>query len=434
MRAATLSLSIGLIFALVAIVAPVSAQSSLKEEQKAVLVFDLRMDMLNSSPLGKQMKFAELLSEAQQKTGQGGPDQSKVVRMFGALSAPESLASLQGLEVSEVPFDFFMRAKYEDASSATEALEFSLEESGDKMEKFEKNGKTFYKSLEGGSMPVGMIMHQVDETTIEIGSETYVFQPNRQMFTDNLKAAWSKAPDEAIRLAMDLQGSKALVSELVEEGKKNADPVTEAYLDLVDNISHMGLSIDLTGANLLSVRATALDSGEGEELKSGLDSMLLLAQTGGKQMLPMVEAMAPDMKPVVESILGSLEAKIDGADVSIVIPKPSGFEDAIGAFVESGGVGSFGFGGPPPGGGFGPGDGFRAEGGFGPGDGLDTEGFEAGDGVGTDDVRPAKGSGSRDEGSTTKSAEGSTTKSGEGSTTKDGSTTKPAPLEHYNDE
>jgi len=51
MRAVLLSLLLTLLFNLGAIVAPVSAQSSLKEDQKAVLVFDLRMDMLNTSPL-----------------------------------------------------------------------------------------------------------------------------------------------------------------------------------------------------------------------------------------------------------------------------------------------------------------------------------------------------------------------------------------------
>ena len=422
MRAATLSL----LLVLVAIVAPVSAQSSLKEEQKAVLVFDLRMDMLNSSPLGQQMKFNDLLSKAQKQSVQTGADPSKVVRMFGAVGAPQSVAELQGVEPGgEIPFEFFMRAKYQDSQSATEAMNATLEQGADSIEKMEKNGHTFHKSTAGGVMPAGLLMHQVDETTIEIGTEAYVFHPDRQVFTDNLKTAWSKAPNEAIRMAMDLQGAKALVSELVEEGKSSAPPPVEVYLDLIGTISHMGVSIDLTGENLLSVRATALDSDQGQDLKDALDSLLFTAKAGGQQFLPTVELMAPEMKPVVESILGSLEAKKDGADVSIKIPKPNGFEDAIGAFAASGALAALSAG-PPEG--FGGEEGFGDEEGFGsqgsdtrsPSEGSDTK------------AAPAEGSGSRDEGSGTKSApaEGSDTKAApsEGSGIRDeGSTTKSVP-------
>ncbi len=355
---------LSLLLTLGAIVAPAFAQSSLQENQKAVLVFDIRMDMLISSPLGKKMKFGELMSQAQKQSGQPG-DPSKLVRIFGAVSAPESMAEVAGVQPGgELPVEFFGRAKYQDAASAKEAFDFAVQGN---VEKVEKNGRTFYKAIEGdgSGMPPGLIMHQVDDTTLEIGTEAYVFHDDRKVFTDNLQTAWSKSPNEAIRISMDIKGAKGLIAELIEEGKKSApNPTFEAYYDQIANISHMGISFDLAGKNLLSLRTTALDSEKAEELKGALDSLLFIAQEGGQSALPMIEGAMPEVKPVVESLLGSLVAKIDGADVSVIIPRPDGFEEAIeaaGKIVPM----MMGFGaGPPPGGSGGPG-------GFGPGSGFD---------------------------------------------------------------
>ena len=347
MRAVILSLLLALS---AIVVAPVDAQSSLKEEQKAVLVFDLRMEMLSSSPLGKQIKLAEMVTEAQKQSGQGGADPSKVVRMFGAVSAPKSLAEVENLQPNdEAPFEFFMRSKFQDSESATEAFNDAVEKGGDRLEQIEKDGHTFYKSLEDGEMPPGFMLHQVDETTIEIGTEAYVFHPDRKVFTDNLKAAWGKAPNEAIRLAVDLKGAEGLVADLVEQGKNNAPmPGAEAYLELINNISNMGVSLDLSGKNLLSLRATANDSEQVEDLKGGLDSMLFLAQGAGKQAVQQFP-LPPDVKQVAESILNSLAARQDGNDVIVEIPRPDGFEKAVAALVSSG-IPLPGAGGPPPGG------------------------------------------------------------------------------------
>jgi len=349
MRIAILSL----LLTLGAMIAPCVAQS-MPEEQKAVLVFDVRMDMLTSSPLGKQMKFAEMMTGAQEKSGQGGADPAKLRRIFGAVSAPKSMSDFELSDPSkEVPFEFFMRAEYQDSESASVAFKDAIKNA----EKVEKNGQTFYKGTDGRDMPPGALLHQVQETTLEMGTETYLLHPNRKLFTDNLQTAWNKAPDEAIRMAMDVKGAQSLIAELIEEGKKTApDPTFEAYYDLIDNVSHMGISLDLTGANLLSIRATALDAAQGQELKDGLDSLLFIAQSGGKQALPMIGEMAPKAKPVVESILDSLVAKNNAEEVTIVIPKPNGFESAVAEAAQIIPAMFFGGGGPPPGAMGGPGE------------------------------------------------------------------------------
>jgi len=155
---------------------------------------------------------------------------------------------------------------------------------------------------------------------------------------------------------MDLKGANSLIAELIDQGRKSApDPTFEAYYDQIANLSHMGISFDLSGANLLSLRTTALDSGKGEEFKGALDSLLFIARESGESTLPLIEGAMPEVKPVVESILNSLVAKGDGADVSVIIPRPDGFEKAIEMVSQMGpmlmGLGA----GPPPGGSGGPG-------------------------------------------------------------------------------
>jgi len=340
---------LSLLLTLGAVIAPSTAQtvSDKAVPDKAVLVFDVRMGMLKTSPLGKQMKFEELLSPVQKEPGQGKADPSKLVRLFGAVSAPESMEAVQSMRPDkEIPFEFFMRAKYQDSESARIAFQESLGEGG---EKVERNGRTYYKAAKEGGMLPGTVLHQVDDTTVEMATEGYAFRGEQNVFTDNLKVAWGKVPNEAIRLAMDIKGAQSLIADLIEDGKKDApDPIFEAYYDLMDNISNMWVSIDLNGKNLLSFRATALDADQGEELKGGLDSLLFIVQSSGKQALPMIGELVPNVKPVAEAILDSLVTELDGTDVSLAIPKPPGFEEAVQKSSQIVPM-LMGGGGPPPG-------------------------------------------------------------------------------------
>ena len=317
--------------------APAAAQT-IEEKQKAVLVFDIRMDMLYTSELGKQMKFAENMTkqnaQAAQMTGQKpGPDADKMERIFGAMSAPKNMEEIKALQGGgPLPFEFFARAQYKDATSAKLALESALDGTE---EKIEKDGRTLYKMTAGNGIPEGMLAHMFNDKTIEIGTEAYIYHKNREVFSDNLKASWAKAPNEAVRLAMDLAGAQELVAELIKEGKANSpDPTIEPFLDLVDNIKDMGVSVDLTQTNLLTLRANGIDTENAEELKSGMDSLLFLAKNGGKQGLMMLKGAGPngegdEIAGVMGKILDSLNAKMSGTDVTVTIPRPKGFESAF---------------------------------------------------------------------------------------------------------
>jgi hypothetical protein len=336
--------------------APALGQSELQENQKAVFVFDIRMDMIRDCELGKSLKLEEKMNDMHAQSGEDGPNPAKLVRIFGALSAPEDMASAMTIQMGEMPFEFFVRMKFNDAESAKKLM---AEAENDNSGTVEKDGKTFYKAPQKSGMPDSVLMHAIDETTIELGTEAYVFMNNMAPFTDNLKAAWGKAPNEAIRMAMDLEGAKGLISEAVAMGKQQGgNPMVGVYLDLLDNMKDLRISLDFAGKNLLTLNATGVNEEDAEELKSGLDSLLGLAKEGGKAALPQLRQMDPGAADVVGEILNSLNAKGSGTDVTVAIPKPDGFDKAIESamaqlapFLGGGGPGLETPPLPPPGGG-----------------------------------------------------------------------------------
>lgn len=304
----------------------VQAQSaSLDEKQKAVLVFDVRLSKMHQGELGKTLALDEKLSDWHAQNGDDGPDPSKLERVFGAMSAPEDMASAMTLQMGEMPMEFFVQLKFVDEKTTSDMLAKFEEESGGKVE---KNGKTYFKPPAEGGAPEGMLAHQVDAKTIEFGTEAYIFHENRKPFTDNLTAAWGKAPkNDAVRIVMDLEGAKGLIAEAVAMGKQQTpDPMMGAYMDLVDNMKNLRISLDLESKNLLTIQATGVNESDASELKDGLDSLMGMAKMGIQSQLPTLKEQDADGAVIAEELAKSLMPSNDGAEVSIVIPKPEGFD------------------------------------------------------------------------------------------------------------
>src|SRR5210317_1844331 len=85
-----------------AICSPLQAQSApLADNQKAVMAIDVRLDMLRDSDLAKTLNLEEQIKALSQQND--GVDPSKLNRVFGALSAPESMEDAQGFMMGQVP-------------------------------------------------------------------------------------------------------------------------------------------------------------------------------------------------------------------------------------------------------------------------------------------------------------------------------------------
>ncbi len=316
-----------------AVCMPAIAQTApLEENQKAVLVFDIRMDSIRGSKLAQELKLADKFSAMQSQSGDEGLDPASLDRIFGAMSAPEDMQSAMSIEMGEMPMNFFVKMYFNDEAAVNKLFAKIENENGGTVD---HDGQTFYKTPEQAGAPAGILIHKVDTKTVEVGTETFLFQPNRNLLTDNLAAAAQGTPEAAVRLAMDFAGAKGLVAEMVAMGKQNApDPTVGVYMDLIDNIKDISIVIDVSGGDLLTVKANGVNEEDAVELKEGLDSLLGMAKMGIQGALPMIREQDADGAAVAENFANSLSASNEGTVVSIKIPTPTGFNAWVGKQAE----------------------------------------------------------------------------------------------------
>lgn len=303
----------------------VSAQSNqLEESQKAVLVFDFRLEKLKSSEVAKSLNIAEKIEQARPPSGDM-PSPDKIVRVFGAVSAPEDISEIQGFQGGgPLPVEFFSRIELEDAAALNEAMETIMEKS----DAVEMGGKTYYKPNEEDA-PDNIMATKVNDTTIEFGTTAYITRADRKVFTDGLTAAWKKSPDDAVRLAIDLEGAESLIEVAMAQGKAAAPPNFAPFIDLLGAASDLRISMDLEGENLLTIGTTGKSESEAEDLAGGLNTLVGFGQMFGTQAIQGLKQQSEEMGNMAEGMLKSLEAVQDGDSVILAIPRPEGFAEAV---------------------------------------------------------------------------------------------------------
>jgi hypothetical protein len=237
------------------------------------------------------------------------------------------MAAAMQMQAGTLPIDFFVQIKVNDEATVNKVMAKAEEEN---VGKVEDNGKTFYKMPAENGGPEGIMMRKVSATSLEVGTEKYLFRPDRTPFTANLQSALKNSPKGDIRIVMDLEGAKGLIAEAVEMGKQNPpNAMVPAYLDLVDNMKDIAISINLSEGDLMALKATGVNEADATELKEGLDSLLGTAKLAMQGMLPMLREQDPDGAAVVEKLAGTLNAKSEGTTVSINIPTPDGFSEWV---------------------------------------------------------------------------------------------------------
>lgn len=314
---------------LVALVVPnLHAQSNqLEKSQMAVVSFDINLDKIRNSEMSKTLDLESKINDAAPKSDSLDP--ASIKRVFGAMSAPESMEEAQAYKgEGPLPVEFFARVELVDSAAAEKAMK-QFQEKG---EAVEIGGKTFYKPTDDGA-PEGMLAHLVDGSTIEMGTEAYLLRADRKVFTDGLTAAWKKAPNEAVKIAMDLEGSAGLVAELQEMAAASGPPNFAAYYELIGAISDMHITIDMDGDNLLTLGLTGKSESEAEELEGGLGSLIGMGQMLGMSQVGQLKQMSPDLGAMAEKILEALKAGREGKDVSIKVIHPEGLAGAIKAMM-----------------------------------------------------------------------------------------------------
>ncbi len=362
-------LAIAVVFCLTPSLAP----AQIAEGQQAHVVFDIRLDKLRDYTDAHGIDLNQMLSEMSGR--EFDPELvAGVSRIFGAIQlppdeetgramsqmmmgpgeirqpdrsdekmSPESeieepdgeLRSSDGFshvgfrrsirrQDPDLPVNFFVRVKFSNEQAAAKFSELAFENASE----VQVGRQSFLHP--GGGAPGNFLMHMIDATTFEAGTEDYLTVTNRRsLFTDRLKAAWGGMPDEAIRIALDLESVDEMLKSVVEEAKAAGPPAMGGMMDLVMKVSTVRYSMDLQTDNLMSLIMTGRDESQAEELRSGLDALLGMAKMMGGQGVGELGDMSPEMGAAASEMLQSLRATRQGNEVSILISRPAGFDDAV---------------------------------------------------------------------------------------------------------
>jgi len=270
---------------------------ALKENQSSVILFDLRID-----------KFAE---DAKKYNGS------------------EALAGL--------PIGAFKDIKLTDlkrvfgSASLPENLESAMKNMMGPPKDQKIGGKEFFVPKFGAKFALG---HRVDQNTFEIGTQAYCLQEKRDFYTDQLKTALNTAPDDPIRVVIDLETRADFIKEAIDLGKQQLDnPVTEAYLDLVDNAKSLVFTQSLASNNLATLMIEGVNETDAKDLRDGLESLLGSAKLGAPTLIGQLKnqmKISDKSGAALKTMVDDLEATIEGTSISVILKKPEGLEEAVG--------------------------------------------------------------------------------------------------------
>ena len=324
MRTALLSLAV---VSLCVITAPAFAQQTpLEAKEKSVIRYEFNMDKIVNSDLRKRL---DLVDKLQNMPGIDPEemDPSKIKRVFGSVNLPDNMDAFRGVGPgAPLPMEMFSRVEFSDGGT----LDGIVKKMAESAEEVTIGGKKFMQPNDPQS-PEGMLTRKIDATTLEMGTEKYVTRADREVNTDGLNKAWSMAPEHAIRLVVDVDGMPDLKEELIETVAQMAPSYVD-YAELLNNISNLRITIDLDSDQLLTICASGKDEEMAEEFADGIDSLLLLAKFG----LDPSRAPNDEAAAVMQSISDALKTKVDGKEISVIIPRPEGFNDYIESVVGAG--------------------------------------------------------------------------------------------------
>ncbi len=304
------------------VAAPAFAQqTTLTAQEQSVVMVEIDFAKIFNSELGKMMDF-----EGKLKTIPGADpdsfDAGSMSKVTASLSLPDSLEAFQAMGPgSELPMEMFTTMTFKDAGSADAAFAKVKEKS----EEVKIGDKTFFKP-DDPSSPAGLLAERSGDSMVFMGTEKYISRAEKMFATDGLKSAWGKMSDDAVRIAIDVEGMPALREQIIEMGSQ-APPPFNTFAELLNNVNDLRIAIDLDGDNLLTIAATGKDADMAEEFAEGLDALLGM----GKMGIMMQAGAIPegDAKNAVMEIAESLSATSKGSEVTVIVPKPKGFNEAI---------------------------------------------------------------------------------------------------------
>lgn len=248
-------------------------------------------------------------------------DVDKVSIVASVPEGADALNAMNGnLEGKQSPFGFQFKVQLNDSEKAAKTFKKLTE----KLEEAIVDGRVYYRNPSGGDGAANFTMHRPSANTILAGTDDFVESGNANLMSTDLRQAWQKLPNQTARLAVDLQAMRALLKEFKE--KNAADPNQVLLISFIENLDAMRLAIDLDASSLITLVLTGKDDQSTTMMQAQLDSIVLLAQSQGAEKL---SQLPPKSQPVVSDLLKTLKTQRDENDISLVLTRPDGFEDAL---------------------------------------------------------------------------------------------------------
>ena len=318
-------LSVTVIFACVTstLFAQSGRKDTLPEAKRAAIVFDLRIDKLKESRIGKMGE--ETLLDGSLLSGDGFENMTRVFGQTSALTA-KTFADGPGENV-DLPFEMFVYIQFSENSSAAAA--FAEMHNGETVIVGDKEFHTFGTDGNGAPRgPTNAYMRMFNDTTIEVGTELYLTQPNRRLFSERLETTWGGMADESLRVAIDLEQSSDLVS-FLQQMSVFANPEVKNLADSLNKVNAIRLGLDFSQSNLLNLSVVAKDGSNAREFGEAFDEVLNLGKTMGNAQVAEIRAFMPDVATVAVAVLSSLNTTVDGTNVRLTIPRPEGLDQIV---------------------------------------------------------------------------------------------------------
>ncbi len=318
------------------LVCNVNAQDSIKDSERAPIIFDVDIQKLRKDPFFKSVPIEKMLQDEGMIPPEEMFDAKSVIRIYGAFQFPKSMEDVMGMGPnSDLPFNFFVRVGFADGKSLNKIYEEVSRNAG----KVEKNGKTYLTAPEGEG-PSNFFIHKVDEKTLEFGTDKYVFNKDRKVLTKSVEKLWKKIDSNtAVRVAYDVEASRKFLTEamdmIMEESPMGEGEIAmfKEVVSFVKDVRVASLGMDLASKKMLELISESKDAKGATAVKETLDGLLYIARTGGKAGIKQMPIKDKAAVGAMTDIVNQLKAKQKDNVVSITINRPENFDEAMKGFI-----------------------------------------------------------------------------------------------------
>ena len=290
-------------------------------QDQAVLMMEVDLKKILGSEIAKLLNLEGKLKDLP-NVQSGEVEMGDFSKITAIASLPKSVADFSAALGEKSPFHLYFATTFANPEVADQAFSKIKEQS----EVVEIEGQTYFKATDPRS-PQWLMTKRVSDSAFAFGDQTYLSQGGQNFSSKGLKAAWGTMTNQAVRLALDLEGMPELRKDLIKTISAQIPESFAVYPNLLNNINDLRVTVDPDDKNMLTLSATGKDAEMATEFSQGLNSILLLA----KFQLLGEASKIPDEKvqSVLKDVANSLSTSVTGNEVKLVVPRPEGLLDAI---------------------------------------------------------------------------------------------------------